>query len=360
MGAFVDVDAGTHQVAHVAEGAEVPRFAGLHDLLGRGAVQPVDGGHQHVDVGGVQVDWGAHGQQRHMGGERRHRGRGQPQPPQLGHAGRQQGGGAAVGACTRLCAAQAVDQGTQLLAGQAQALEQPGELPQRHGLHLPAFCEVGDVQATLQVGDLAREEGLGGVGARVVHLRHVLVGREEGGQAGLLQGDGPGLGQVVGSAGAPILAQDQPRPVERADQDPRGLHAAALGRFDLHRAPLLPHRGRRKGSDQRDGEHGGEQRRTARLVPVQWTLPQRVPPWSWLCQATGGVPLGGCGAAAQGGTHDLPPPSTGLTQSRVSWPVSAWPGGRVICRRMPSGVAEVLSPVGVPVLDCGLDHAPPR
>eukprot|EP01038_Epipyxis_sp_PR26KG_P018333 gene18333-25816_t len=135
---------------------------------------------------------------------------------------------------------------------QAVALRQFTRLFERLGL--PALREVGDVQAALQVGDLAGQEGLGGVGAGIVHLGHVLVGRKEGGQPGLLQRDGPGLGQVVGPAGSPILAQDEPRPVERTDQDPGGLHVAALGRLDLHRTPLLPHRGGREGGDQRDGQ----------------------------------------------------------------------------------------------------------
>ena len=73
--------------------------------------------------------------------------------------------------------------------------------------------------------------------------------------------------------------------------------------------------------------------------------------------------LGG-GAAAQDGhaAHgDAVAHAQPSEMKRVLWSdPAAWPGGRVICRRMPSGMAEVLSPDGVPVLDCGLDHAPPR
>jgi hypothetical protein len=170
------------------------------------------------------------------------------------------------------------------------------------------------------------------------------------------------------------LAQDQARPVERAEHDPRGLHARALGGFDFHRAPLLPQRRRRERGHQRHREHGREQRRAARPGPRllrasgsdgQFALRglQR-----WALARVLGVHS----------VHDLPPPSKGLAQSRVIWPASACPGLGVSSRRTPSGMAEVAVVPGVPksgrpaapglaltgavapLLESGFDQALPR
>ena len=79
-------------------------------------------------------------------------------------------------------------------------------------------------------------------------------------------GTAQGSLEVIGAAGARVLAQDQARPVERAGEDPGRLRARALGRLDLHRAPLLPdHRAGERG-DQRDDDHRRQQRRAALCV----------------------------------------------------------------------------------------------
>ena len=140
------------------------------------------------------------------------------------------------------------------------------------------------------------------------------------------------------AASAAVFSQDQARPVQCPHQDPRGLHAAALGGFHLHRAPLLPHRGSGQGGHQRHGEHGCQQGGPGLAWGAQWL---------------------GLGGRVQ--RHVRLPPSAGLIQSRTSRPLSAPPGLRVICRRMPSGRVLLPSVPGtVPTLDNALDQAPPR
>ena len=252
---------------------------------------------------------------------------GEAEPAELfGRGGQQRG----VVARAFVRAAQAIHQQAQLLRGQAQALEQAGELALRR-LALGVIAQqVAPVQACLHVGDLAREEGVGGVHAGVVELRHVFVGGQESGQARFLQRHGPGFCQVVGAAAASVFHQDETRPVKRTQQQPARLHARALGTFDLDGAPLLPQRGGGEPRHQGDGEHGREQRGT--------TLAQR--------------------------GHGCRSLTTGLTQSRASGPATPAPGGSVISRRMPSGSAApgslAVLALSWPLLDWGLVQAPSR
>ena len=139
-----------------------------------------------------------------------HRAGGQAQPAQLRHHLRHQRCVGIVLARRCLGVAQGFHQGVELLRGQPQALKKPRELPQGAGLYLPAFDQAGEVEAALHIDDLAGEEGFRGVGAGIVHLGHVAVCREEGGQACLLQRNGPGLSQVVGATGTAVGRKNEP------------------------------------------------------------------------------------------------------------------------------------------------------
>ena len=123
-------------------------------------------------------------------------------------------------------------------------------------IDLAGSDQIGEVVVRLRVGDGAGKKGVG----RVVGVR--LVGREKGRQARLGQRHRPRFAEVVGAAVARVLAQDQAGPVERAGQDPRRLRARALGRLDLHGAPLLPDHRRGERGDQGDDDHRREQGRT--------------------------------------------------------------------------------------------------
>ncbi len=240
--------------------------------------------------------------------------------------------------------AQAFRELLQLLLRQPQRIEQAAELAQGGRGQGGALDQVEDIEPRLQVGDLARQEGIGGVRAGIRLGRRAFgPGREEGGQPRLFQRNGPGFREVVRTVTAAreqVFAQDQPRPVERADQQPCRLHACPFGGFHLDGAPLLPHRRSRESGHQRHGEHRREERRPA--------------------LAHGARP------AAAAPRHDLPPPLVGVTQSRVIVPASARPGGSTICRRTPSGmlvgaVGPMVCGVGaVALLDRPLYQAPSR
>jgi hypothetical protein len=109
----------------------------------------------------------------------------------------------------------------------------------------------------LQVDDLAGEERLQDFRSAVGGV--ALVGGEEARQTRFLQRHGPRFAEMIGSARSRVFPQQQARPVERAGQHPRRLHARAFGAFDLDAAPLLPERGSREGRDQSDREHRREQ-----------------------------------------------------------------------------------------------------
>ena len=117
----------------------------------------------------------------------------------------------------------------------------------------PPLDQVGQVVVGVRVGDRAREEGVG----RVVGV--VLVGGEEGRQPRLGQRHGPGLAEVIRTAGLGVLAQDQPGPVERTRQHPGRLGARPLRRLDLDRAPLLPEHRAGEGGDESNDDHRGQQ-----------------------------------------------------------------------------------------------------
>jgi hypothetical protein len=207
---------------------------------------------------------------------------------------------------------QVLGQAVELGLRHAQQLEQALETAQADSRDRAGLDQVGQVQQTLLVRDLARQEHVVGVAGRV---GRAAIGGQEGRQARFLQRHRPGLGQVVGAAAAGVLAQDQARPVLRAGEHPGGLHAAALGRLHLHAAPLLPQRPAAS---------------VATSVTVSMAASSAAPAW-------------------RARHDDLPPPTVGRTQSRVSSPVIAWPGGSVRTMRTPSGTVTVRAPVTVPV-----------
>jgi hypothetical protein len=222
--------------------------------------------------------------------------------------------GVAVGAAARTAArgeraGEAGGHAVEFGHRQAQRVEQPREGGHARGHRLAGVDQRQHVELGLRIDDAARQKRVGQ--AVEVVAGHVLLGRQEAGEARLLERHGPGLGQVVGAAGAAVLAQDQARPVERADQHPGGLHARALGGLDLGGAPLLPERGGGEGGHQHHRQHGGEQG-GAGLA--------RLRSWDFVMTVLGA-------------------PTVGRTQSRVSVPESPSPGGRVMTRRTPSGMA---------------------
>ena len=120
--------------------------------------------------------------------------------------------------------------------------------------------QIGQVQPTLLILDITRQKSI-----QRRRWVGVFVGGQKAGQAGFLQADGPGLGQVVGCAGvlvgAGIFAQDEARPVECAGQYPARLQAVTFGLLHFHMPPLLPQGGTGQGGHQCHGEHGQQQGR---------------------------------------------------------------------------------------------------
>ena len=212
----------------------------MQQLLGQGGIHAGDSGAQH-DVGsGIQIDLAGLGQQGHVRAQLREGVAAQAQPGQLVHGLRYQRPlqGRAHRRIGRLLRAQeAVQEQGQFLRGQVQDDEQAGDLRCGGGMHLVADDEVAQVQTRLQVKHLARQQRATGlVGQDGV----TAVRRQKGGKPCRFQRHGPGLGQIIGTAFAPVFGQYQARPVVRALQYPGRLCAAALRAFDLHRAPLLP------------------------------------------------------------------------------------------------------------------------
>ncbi len=133
----------------------VKRFAltRLHPLAGLRHVEPGHAGRQHFRRSGVEVDRGAHRQQRdkrlkRLQGVGRH-----PQPGQLRHAVRQQAGFGAglAGEACRTGLQQALHQGIELGLGQMKVLEQTHKGVTAGHVHLVGIDQVGHIQAGLQV-----------------------------------------------------------------------------------------------------------------------------------------------------------------------------------------------------------------
>ena len=163
----------------------------------------------------------------------------------------------------------------------------------------------------------------------------------------------------IAAVGAGIFLQHHPRPVQRAQQQPCGLHTIALGSLHLHITPLLPQCGRSQRGHHHHRQHGSQQRRAALAQLCRGRGPsegrraraasrrRRRPPW-------------GEGAKRHRGGHDLLFERSGFTQSSVSTPFMARPGGKVSSSRMPSGKvgrARLPSSDLLPSLDCGLVQA---
>jgi len=120
---------------------------------------------------------------------------------------------------------------------------------------------------------------------------------------------------AVFAAGPRVLAQDDARPVQRAQQQPMGLGALPLGGLHLDAAPLQPHASGGQGGDQCHGEHGHQQGR-ALLMRNPWGRAMLVD-----------MPITGHGGmawvtacAAEWVHHERPTLQLGRTQSMVMLP----------------------------------------